>query len=107
MRVYHSARKDARMLEVTCYCSMILSGVKCSGKMSFYEGRDNHLEHARTETSDGLESDPSWAIERGTSGRSLRPVSSTRATHLGGLSKGGARRARPWEPRSQARSSDQ
>jgi hypothetical protein len=39
--------------------------------MSSYEGRDNHLEHAGTETSNGLESDPSWAIERGTSGRSL------------------------------------
>jgi len=32
---------------------MILTGYKCSGKMSLYE-RDNHLEHPRTETSDVL-----------------------------------------------------
>src|SRR6266849_3484797 len=63
--VYHEQRSLSMFAFPICYCSMILSGAKCSVKMSYYEGRDNHLEHAGTETSNGLESDSSWAIERG------------------------------------------
>src|SRR6266852_5756319 len=58
---------------------MILTGYKCSGKMSFYE-RDNHLEHPRTETRDGAESTLGGTTHGSRSGRAAQAVRTTGET---------------------------
>src|SRR5258707_15291975 len=81
---------------------MILTGYKCSVKMSSYEG-DNHIEHPRTKTSDGAESTLGGRAHGGRSGRAPHPVRTTGETTPGSVSKGGRCCASPWESRQQAR----
>src|SRR5260370_39745758 len=85
---------------------MILTGSKCSGKMSFYE-RDNHLEHPRTETSDGAFATLGGTTHGNRGGRAARPVRTTGETTLCSVSKGGRCCAGPWESRQEAGTSDQ
>src|SRR2546426_548043 len=80
---------------------MILTGYKCSGKMSYYE-RDNHLEHARTETSDGAESTFGGTTHGSRGGRAAQPVRTTGETTVCSVSKGGRCCAGPWESRQEA-----
>src|SRR5205809_6819772 len=85
---------------------MILTGYKCSGKMSSYE-RDNHLEHPRTETSDGAKSTLSGTAHGSRSGRAAQPVRTTGETTVCSVSTGGRCCAGPWESRQEARTNDQ
>src|SRR5712664_312340 len=84
---------------------MILTGSKCSGKMSFYE-RDNHLEHPRTETSDGAESTLGGTAHGSRSSRAAQPVRTAGETTLCSVSKGRRCCAGPWESRQEAGTSD-
>src|ERR1051326_8058360 len=84
---------------VSSFCDIVI-GVVFSENV-IHEG-DNHLEHAGTETSDGLESDLSWATECSRGCLLAAPVTATGAAYSGCLSKGGGSRCCPREPRSQA-----
>lgn len=58
--------------------------------MSSYEKREHYLEHSRTETSDGVESDSSRATEREGSGRCAGHLREADPTYSGRLSKEGS-----------------
>ena len=65
---------------------MILTGDKCSGKMSFYE-RDNYLEHPRTETSDGAFATLGETTHGSRSGRAAQLVRTTGETTVCSVSR--------------------
>ena len=46
-----------------CFANAATNSRKSQVKMPLYEGRDDHHEHSSTETSAGLESGTSWAIQ--------------------------------------------
>src|SRR6266568_8833626 len=85
---------------------MILTGSKCSGKMSIYE-RDTDLEHPRTETSDGTKSTLGGTAHGSRSGRAAQPVRTAGETTVCSVSKGGRCCAGPWESRQEAGTNDQ
>jgi hypothetical protein len=75
--------------------SDIVVGEAFSENVIYAGGTD--IEHARTETSDGLEADPGRATECGRSCGLVADVPATGAAHSAGLSKGGGRCCCPQE----------
>jgi hypothetical protein len=88
-------RRVNSRVEVALAISDIVVGEAFSENV-IYTG-DAGIEHARTETSDGLEADPGRATECGRSCGLIADVPTTGAAHSAGLSKGGDRCCCPQE----------